>query len=151
MTEDEKKQNCESIIGYEDGKYGKCSYNSITYYGCNFESFRGCESYTGDSEYICNKVYAGSYAKYVMKDKKCTSEPIPITSCEIYVGQVGNDKVTKEGCVNQSKMLLNMKNVFMTLKLKHVILKLFLVLIIKEKIFQYVENIVLVVVMNVVL
>ena len=98
LTDDEKKQNCEKIIGYEDGRYGTCSYKPITYYQCDFESFRGCESYKGDSEYICNKIFDGSYTKCVMKDKKCTSEPIEITSCEIYVGQVGNDKVTKEGC-----------------------------------------------------
>ena len=40
-----------------------------------------------------------------MKDKKCTSVPIEITSCEIYVGLVGEDGVTKEGCESVNNAL----------------------------------------------
>ena len=111
-TEDEKKQSCESIIAYEDGRYGKCSYEPHTYYECNFESFHGCKGYKGDSEYICNKIYDGSYTKCVMKDKNCTSVPIEITSCAIYVGLIGSDNVTKEGCESVKNSLEYQKCVY---------------------------------------
>ena len=61
--------------------------------------FSDCESYKGDIEYICNKIDSSEkYHKCAMKEKKCTSVPIEITSCGIYIAIVGSDKVTKEGC-----------------------------------------------------
>ena len=78
------KEVCESITGYENGKFGTCSYDPKKTPKCGFTKFSNCERYTGDSEYICNNIdSATKYYKCVMKDNKCTSEPIEITSCEI--------------------------------------------------------------------
>ena len=47
-----------------------------------------------------------------MKDKNCTSVPIEITSCAIYVGLIGSDNVTKEGCESVKNALEYLKCVY---------------------------------------